>query len=106
MSLLTGAQASSSQPQAPVQQHEEKAEVMSSTTDALDRLRIKLKEDSKSSGSTKAAPSLQQYESEAAPFEEYVPEVVEARMGRCGKIYSIFFQRFLIRFQIAPFCFC
>lgn len=91
MSMLTGAQtlssqpqASSGQPQAPVQQHEETAAVMS-TTDALDRLRIKRKEESKSSGSTKA-PTLQQYLSEAAPFEEHVQEVVEARMGRCGKI--------------------
>lgn len=80
MAALPGAQPATSQPQASVQ--EQPPEVMS-TTDALARLRIQHKEASKSSGSTKA-PTLQQLESEAAPFEEYVPEVIEAKIGTAG----------------------
>lgn len=89
MSMLAGTQSQSQQPasqQQATQEQVEPSQVMS-TTDALAALRLRRKEESKSSGSTKAT-TLQQYESLAAPFEEYVPEVVEAKMGKCGKTLS------------------
>lgn len=65
---------------------------ISSTADALTRLRVlKKNEESQSSGSQeRPAPSKQQLEEEAAPLEEAPEEKVEAKIGKDGQFFMCF----------------
>lgn len=67
---------------------------IASTSEALAQLRLKRREESSQHSSEKKAPTLQEIEAEAAPFEEDVQEaVVEAKTGTCGMNFQFFHSR-------------
>lgn len=71
---------------APPQSKEIAPSEISSTEDALAQMRLKHREESSKSGETKA-PTIQQLEAEACPFEEAVQEeVMQPQTGTNGKL--------------------
>lgn len=75
------------QPQAPppLAKEEPPAEI-ASTTDALAQMRIKRREEASGSSEQKStkAPTLQELEAEAAPFEEVPEEKIPEKRGEAG----------------------
>lgn len=86
-----------SQPPAPVPSQpptEAPPAEITSTTDALNQMRLKRREEasvSSESKSTKAPPTLHELEAEAAPFEEVQEEVIPEKRGEAGTICLVIF---------------
>lgn len=78
---------------------------IASTSEALAQLRLKRREESSQHSSEKKAPTLQEIEAEAAPFEEDVQEaVVEAKTGTCGMNFQFFHSRCCLSHSILIIC--
>lgn len=78
---------------------------ITSTTDALNQMRLKRREEasasSESKSATKAPPTLHELEAEAAPFEEVLEEVIPEKRGEAGTICLVIFALlyFLVRIK-------